>query len=48
MAVAAGGLARAVDVLDVLGPVGFVPLYGWWLWPLAVGGALGVRWLKAR
>jgi hypothetical protein len=48
LTVAAGGLATAVDVNDVLGPVGLVPLFGWWLWPLAVGGALGVRWLKAR
>ena len=48
LAVAAGGIARGVDVFDVLGPVGFVTLFGWWLWPLAVGGALGVRWLKAR
>ena len=22
--------------------------FGWWLWPLAVGGAFGVRWLRTR
>ena len=48
LAVAAAGLAAAVDVNHVLGRVGFVPLIGYWLWPLAVGGALGVRWLKVR
>lgn len=25
-----------------------VPLFGWWLWPLAVGGALGARWWRSR
>ena len=25
-----------------------VVLFGWWLWPLLVGGALGVRWLRTR
>ena len=25
-----------------------IVLFGWWLWPLAVGGALGVRWLRTR
>jgi hypothetical protein len=25
-----------------------VVLFGWWLWPLAVGGAFGVRWLRTR
>lgn len=23
-------------------------IFGWWLWPLAIGGALGVRWLRTR
>jgi hypothetical protein len=25
-----------------------VAIFGWWLWPLAVGVALGVRWLRTR
>jgi hypothetical protein len=25
-----------------------IVLFGWWLWPLAVGAALGVRWLRTR
>lgn len=25
-----------------------IPLFGWWLWPLAVGAASGARWFKER
>ena len=44
----------AVKVADI-GLPGEVPsgtflflIFGWWLWPLAIGGALGVRWLRTR
>ena len=44
----------AVMVADI-GLPGEVPsgtflfvIFGWWLWPLAIGGALGVRWLRTR
>jgi hypothetical protein len=48
LAVVAGGIVTAVDVYDVLGSVGLIPLFGFWAWPVVISGALGVRWLKAR
>ena len=30
------------------GGLHLILIFGWWLWPLAVGGALGSRWLKLR
>jgi hypothetical protein len=33
--------------LDIGGAF-LIVLSGWWLWPLMVGGALGVRWLRTR
>jgi hypothetical protein len=38
------GLALPASAVDLF----VVVLFGWWLWPLAVGGALGVRWLRTR
>jgi hypothetical protein len=45
---------EAVKVADI-GLPGEVPsgtflivIFGWWLWPLFLGGALGVRWLRTR
>ncbi len=51
LALAAAGAARS-PTSDCLArcPSGtflFV-IFGWWLWPLAIGGALGVRWLRTR
>ena len=52
LALAAVGAAHvaAIGMPDELLPSGtflFV-IFGWWLWPLAIGGALGVRWLRTR
>jgi hypothetical protein len=38
------GLALPASAVDLF----VIVLFGWWLWPLAVGGALGVRWLRTR
>ena len=49
--IAATGAAIAFSVvlpsLDIGGAF-LIVLFGWWLWPLAVGCALGVRWLRRR
>ena len=51
LALAAGGAAKVAElaVPSALpdGTFLFV-IFGWWLWPLAIGGALGVRWLRTR
>lgn len=49
-ALAAVGLATVVSIFipePTLDPFVIV-LFGWWIWPLAVGSALGVRWLRTR
>lgn len=48
-AIAAAGAATLVG-LTLPSPVDLfaIVLFGWWLWPLVVGGALGVRWLRTR
>jgi hypothetical protein len=48
-AIAAAGAATLVG-LALPSPVDVfvIVLFGWWLWPLLVGGALGVRWLRTR
>jgi hypothetical protein len=44
---AAVGAALVLPFLDI-GEAFLIVLFGWWLWPLAVGIALGVRWLRTR
>lgn len=49
LAIAAAGAATIVG-LALPSPVDLfvIVLFGWWLWPLLVSGALGVRWLRRR
>ena len=47
--VAAGAFTLASLTLPDSGiDIFVIVLFGWWLWPLAVGGAVGVRWLRTR
>lgn len=50
LAVAVTGTLSAVGLfLPSIELDAFVlPLFGWWLWPLLVGGASGVRWWRTR
>jgi hypothetical protein len=47
-AVAAVHMVAILFNITALDPTFLIVLFGWWLWPLAVGGALGVRWLRTR
>jgi len=49
--VASAGLFQVIAVLfdiTALDHTFLVALFGWWFWPLFVGGALGCRWFRTR
>jgi hypothetical protein len=49
--IASTGLFQVIAVLfhiDSLDHTFLVALFGWWFWPIFVGGALGIRWLRTR
>jgi hypothetical protein len=50
LALAATGVATLVSLTLPASEVDLfvILLFGWWLWPLAIGGALGVRWMRTR
>jgi hypothetical protein len=51
LVIAAVGAATVPDIVlpfSLADATFMVVTFGWWLWPLAVGGALGVRWIRTR
>lgn len=51
--IASAGLFQVIAILfhihiDSLNHTFLVALFGWYFWPLFVGGAVGIRWIRAR
>jgi hypothetical protein len=49
--IASAGLFQVIAVLfhiDSLDHTFLIALFGWWFWPIFVGGALGIRWVRTR
>jgi hypothetical protein len=43
-----GVVTFALPLWEPLAALWFTGLFGWWLWPLAIGVALSIRWIRTR